>query len=528
MANGPETLSKVVKVALQRPDQHPSRDQALWLSLSNSSRAQSFQRYEDFINRALFLATQPPLEAKDDGAEADAALAGAGDVRDVASELSQWPLEHLQPPVFGVQAYEMLDLATRIFLLFNAGVVRQTADGIDVIAPDLIDPEREEQRLGFPVDATSLRSALLAYFGTNLALPYFERIIANLPVMPTEETVKHRIQYPLVIELIKLYYWEEGYLMRTMSELEKQFTAERSPTGRNPLANFDLHPLLNESHLFFGYVQSKYRRLTRARRNAEYKRQYEIALSGEGMPKLSAADGRSNVIKALNDLVYEAALFYRDDADTTRIADGYKVMLAIQGLQLLLAQRASNQFNSLNIELMVQMMIVQYILSRPNVIQFLQGPPMVAYAAPWQRAVEAMMKLQGWDNVSVSHYSTLADAADLILSGVRLGDWMHRDTTQDQAENFVRYFMPQFKAYANSYKAVTGLDLTADVTDARDAADRSAPPSTLIMRRRRAGRTPRRLVAAHAAAELSAYDMIDYRRLSAPARRRLLARRHED
>ncbi len=141
-------------------------------------------------------------------------------------------------------------------------------------------------------------------------------------------------------------------------------------------------------------------------------------------------------------------------------------------------------------------------------------------------AVDSMKKLQGWTDTTVTHFHELALTGERILLSVRYGDWVDINNTQEQAKNWARYWKPEVQRYIHGYQAVTGVDLSSDIVDTRDAAQRFLQPSMLLQRRLSAQRAPRSLPAARVAGVLTS-GASGYAALPMPLRGRLL-RRGED
>jgi hypothetical protein len=53
----------------------------------------------------------------------------------------------------------------------------------------------------------------------------------------------------------------------------------------------------------------------------------------------------------------------------------------------------------------------------------------------------------------------------------------------DDAANWARYWRPEIQGYVHAYRAATGVDLRAETTDARPAAERNLPPSVHLRNR---------------------------------------------
>jgi hypothetical protein len=122
------------------------------------------------------------------------------------------------------------------------------------------------------------------------------------------------------------------------------------------------------------------------------------------------------------------------------------------------------------------------MLARPEFREFLPTRVMVAYPEPWMDRVDAMKTLQGWTDVSILNFRDLAVFGEQILLSIRFGAW---NTVNDpvQAANWARFWRPEVQGYVHAYRVVTGVDLTAEPTDARDMARRSTPPAALIRQR---------------------------------------------
>ena len=54
-----------------------------------------------------------------------------------------------------------------------------------------------------------------------------------------------------------------------------------------------------------------------------------------------------------------------------------------------------------------EMLVQQWILSRPEFREFLGGHPMAPYREPWMGRVDTMKQLQGWGDASVTRFRDL-------------------------------------------------------------------------------------------------------------------------
>jgi D-ribose pyranose/furanose isomerase RbsD len=197
---------------------------------------------------------------------------------------------------------------------------------------------------------------------------------------------------------------------------------------------------------------------------------------------MRGADSRSRFLEAFHNLLYLCGTFFQQDDDTTVIADGFPVLNALKEVHLLLTQGAHNQFGDLPSTARQEMLIQQWILARPEFREFLPTRIMVAYPERWMDRVDAMKTLQGWTDVSVLHFRNLGVFGEQILLSVRFGAW---STVNDpvQASNWARFWRAEIQGYTHAYRAVTGVDLTSEITDVRQANERYLQPCVHLQKR---------------------------------------------
>ncbi|HXB74906.1 MAG TPA: hypothetical protein VNY05_42135, partial [Candidatus Acidoferrales bacterium] len=210
-----------------------------------------------------------------------------------------------------------------------------------------------------------------------------------------------------------------------------------------------------------------------------------LSLMGKAVPDLSPADTRSKFIEGFHNLLSATARFFRDDSDTTVIADAFPLLNALKDVHLLLAEGAHNQFGDLTWTARAEMMTIQWMLARPEMKEFLRGRYMVPYQEEWMGAVDSMKKLQGWTDTTITHFYELAVTGERILLSIRYGDWSDIENIEDQAKNWARSCKPEIQRYLYAYQTVSGVGLGADIVDSRDAATRYLQPSVLLQRRLR-------------------------------------------
>ena len=471
------------KVTLQRTFAGPTKDRALWTAIRNRTAAIGFDRYKKFIN-CVFCDTpeQDPFNdtRKQISKYVNDACLGSAEPTDQKQRIS----------IFGPYAYSVLKLATQVFLTLESGVVIRSNSGEK---PEIFNLEKERIRLNdFSLELRDLKKELGAYLGSAEQLPYLDRILTNLITLDDEEpksvlpycfgVLQFRLTSPSLIELIWSYWLEEGMLVQTMNAIALRFQNRRG-SQNDPLGELEFDPLRPLNNLIWGFIQDEHNRLTVPRRAHEYLHHYGLSLMGKAVPDLNPADSRSKFIEAFHNLLSAAARFFKEDSDTTVIADAFPLLNELKEVHLILAEGAHNQFGDLTWTARAEMMTIQWMLARPEMKEFLRGRYMVPYQEEWMGAVDSMKKLQSWTDTTVTHFYELAVTGERILLSIRYGDWSDIENIEDQAKTWARSSKPEIQRYIHGYRTVTGVDLAADITDSRDAATRYLQPSMLLQRR---------------------------------------------
>lgn len=475
-----EAITKPGKVSLQRPERVGTEDQPLWAVIRNRAEAIGFNRYNEFISRLLSPTFHDATSAENFGEPS---------IEDLRDELN------LRPIIYGVDAYNLLKLATQAFLIFESGIVIDYPRNLKDGSPDKskVVPGLEESRLGESVTLGAIKTDLAGYLGLGGGhLPYLNRIVDALigldperrrEKLPYYEAIlQHRFSRPNLIELIWSYWHEEGMLAQTINAISLRFQNRRGSTGQDPLANLEIDPLRPLNNLIWGFIQDEHNRLTVVRRAYEYDHHYGLTLYGKAVPELRSADSRSKFIEAFHNLLYRAVVFFREDDDTTLISDGFPLLNALREVHLLLAEGAHNQFGDLPWTARAEMLMVQWVLARPEMREFLRGRAMVPYNEPWMGQVDTMKKLQGWTDTTITHFRDLAVYGEQVLLSIRYGDWIEVND-QEQAKNWARYWKPEIQRYVYAYLSATGVDLSEDTVDTRGATDRYVQPSVHLSNR---------------------------------------------
>jgi hypothetical protein len=434
-----QPITGTLGVNLRRSATNRTRDQALWVAIRNRTRAISFSGsgYKDFIDLVLCKRSQP------------------SSVKSLPKRLTQ-EIEELGEHVHGVGAYELLKTATETFLLLECGVA---------ITDDLpFDMDAEEARLGEPVSLGEMQERLTNYLGSG-RLPYIKRVIDTALSRDGETDRVHcqgvlasRANEPCLLELIWSYWHEEGMLVQSINAVSRRFQNVGGAGDRDPLAHLEIDPLRPLNNLLWGYIQDEWNRLTVKRRAYEYDHHYGLTLHGKAVPALRPADSRSKFLEGFHNLLYVCSVFFKEDNDTTVIADGYPLLNALKEVHLLLAQGAHNQFGDLPWTARVEMLIQEWLLARPEIRDFLQSRALVPYKETWMPQVDTMKTLQGWSDVTVTHFRDLGVYGEQILLSIRYGDWIEIND-EDTAKNWARHWRAEVQSYLHAYRVATGVDV---------------------------------------------------------------------
>jgi hypothetical protein len=442
----PLSRGDVLSVTLRRTTANSTRDKILWSLIRERTGALSFMGggYKQFIDKVLCDPDDPDLTLD----------------KHVRRRLSHG-VRDLGTSSYGMAAYELLKTATEVYLLIECGVVLDKS-----FDNPGFDSESESDRLGEHLTVGELKNRLNRYFVSG-RLPYLDRVVnaifpdgdSNAKSIFCPGALSSRVTAPCLLELIWSYWHEEGMLVQSMNAISRRFQNVRGPGDRDPLAHLEIDPLRPLNNLLWGYIQDEQNLLTVKRRAYEYDHQYGLRLHGKAVPPLRPADSRSKFLEGFHNLLHVASVFYKEDNDTTVIADGFPLLNALREVHLVMAQGAHNQFGDLPWTARSEMLIQQWLLSQPQMREFLQSRPMVPYKEPWMAQVDTMKMLQGWSDVTVTHFRDLGSYGEQILLTVRYGDWIDVND-EDSAKNWARYWRPEIQGYIHAYRTVTGIDLT--------------------------------------------------------------------
>ncbi|MGW3247798.1 hypothetical protein [Streptomyces sp. NPDC001070] len=495
-----------IQVRMNRTETFPTDDQALWTVIRASAERLKYSGYEDWID----------------------AVMGAGELTDADLRTVSSPRRsrNRTTPFPGVDRYQLLKTATEVFLLANCGVRVWSPGGTSGPgdASQLlngVNRDDEQRRHGGHV--IDLAGSWRKYTHPKAtaehdALPYFATIYRKLGIPGAmannadagsldDRLLREKMQYPFFLELIWSYWHEEGMLTHSIDAIARRFQNFRDPRRHDPLAHVEIDPLRGLNPLLWGYIQDEQHRLSALRRAHEYDHHYGFTQQLPRGVRMATADSRPRFLQAFHTLLNLASAFFKEDDDTTVIADGFPLLNALKDVHLLLTEGQHNQYGDLPWTARLEMLIQQYLLARPQMRDFLPGRTMVAYPETWMQPVDTMKRLQGWPSDSVIHFRDLGHFGEQLLLTIRFANW-NSVNDRDQAANWARYWRSEIQGYMHSYRSVTGIDLSVERADSRIDA---TPPSVLLLRRlqeqtgvrapaptgaatlQRDGRTPRQL-----------------------------------
>ena len=431
-----------LQVGLQRTVEEPTKDLVLWNVIDRASQEISFNNYKDYVHDKLCKENRERVE-----------------------------LKHISKPL---RSYKELRMLTEEFLLARIG----TSIAIDYIIAQM----EKEPGSG---NAEALKKAVEKYFLTagdigdpGYVLPYIEQVTDDFDTSTGDgcgDVSFDKKTNPLFLELIWSYWHEEGMLVQSLNAISMRFQNKKS-SNKNQLDRLAVDPLRGLNNLIWGYIQDENQRLSMKRRAFEYDHHYGLSLYGKAVGKLKTVDARSKFLEAFHNLVHLAATFYKEYDDTTIFADAFPIRNALREVHLILAEGAHNQYGDLPWTARVEMLMMQYILDRPEMREFLGGRVMVPYEEGWMDRVDTLKKMQGWSSVSVTHFRNLAAWGERILLSIRFGNWNNSAIGAPEAANWATFWRNDIQGYLHAYRAATGIDLTQPNVD-------FAPPSVHLMRR---------------------------------------------
>jgi hypothetical protein len=490
----PKPANRTLPVSLERSANYTTTDLALWALIRKSSEAMSFSNYHRFIDMVL---SGDPDDDK------------YPRPRDEFGKLRR----RRYLPYNDSDAYRLLKVATEAFVVVNGGVMNQVnglqsvhftagdsrrlTDFVELDGPDIdlnllwLGGKHDHYLRDVRANGRSSDDVKTILY-LKLIREKFPELRLKKSIVPDDpeidlpagcyDILEQKLTNPCLLELIWSYWHEEGMLVQSMNAISLRFQNIRGHQAEDPLAMMAIDSLRPLNSMIWGYIQDEQHRLSLLRRAYEYDHHYGMTLQGKAVPTLRTADSRSKFLETFHNLLYLCAVFFKEDDDTTVKADGFPVLNAIKDVHLLLSQGAHNQFGDLPATARQEMLVQQWLLARPEFREYLPTRIMVAYPEPWMDRVDAMKTIQCWSDSTVLHFHHLARFGEQVLLATRFGAWNEvNDPTH--AANWARYWRPEIQGYYYAYQAVTGVDLTAEITSSQRAAYRYLQPSIHLSNR---------------------------------------------
>jgi hypothetical protein len=491
------TEMPAVGLAPSHPDPAGQPGVAFFQLIRRGSQAIDYVKYEKFVQDAL--CGDPPVFS--------------------TKRSSRDSLRWNEGAFSGLRAYEHLRDLTEVFVMSQAGVVWPARSTTDVVgdaisdkdasnrAFDFNDREAREVSIRFGNSGSITKDELNAHeivteaepagpggAAALNAIPFLSAIRKNQSGIGIKNGVagdatcsgllRHRLESPLLIELIWSYWMEQAMLVQSLAAISLRFQ-NRSLGPNDPLSRMEITPLRPMTNLLWGYIQREPERLTVQRRSLEYQQAYGLTLSGRAVHPVIAADPRPRFLEAFHSLLREADRFYRAQANTMLRPDGFRALNALKELHLILAEGMHNQYGDLPSTARVEMLMQQFLIGRREMREFMGGRSSVPYPTgqTWMAHLESIRQSFGWADASVRHYYELATFGEQILLSVHFWNWSDA-TDQSAAEAWLAFWRPEIQSYIHAYRAVTGVDLAVEEVRPMRQIELGTQPSDLIARRR--------------------------------------------
>jgi hypothetical protein len=442
-------------------------DIAFWTLIRKGTDELSFDKYSRFMNHVFC------------GEENE--YAACNDLRNGTARLSN----QRQLPFMHVDAYRAVKVATEAFLMVNCSVKKRfDSSDIEDITNNvrIIDGVPDEASLQdyydrrYKVATSGVSAPIIPYLAVirekmrseNIKNTAFDTALGNYinSRYPTADEcfglINEKLTEPCFLELIWSYWHEESMMVQGLHAICRRFQNIRGAKGLESLANLQIDPLRPLNNLLWGYIQDHQHRLTVRRRSYEYNHHYGISLKGDATQGMNFADPRSKFIEAFHTLLNLTSRFYKQADDVTVVPDGFPILNGLRETHLILGEGAGNQYGDLPSTSRAEMLMEQWLLARPEFRDFLPSRTMVAYPEPWMDRVSSLNQVLGYTNTSVLHFNYLAIYGEKILLSIRFGNWADTAISSHNAANWAHFWRKEIQGYIHAYRAVTGVDLSAD------------------------------------------------------------------
>ncbi|RQO32136.1 hypothetical protein DBR32_00545 [Taibaiella sp. KBW10] len=392
----------------------------------------------------------------------------------------------------GTQDYQVLKIAVKKYIetrMFNDDVGGYFKGGPNspMLQKSSIGAETITGSLTTSDDAVSILNDMLGETVSEQGTAF------NKTESRTPFTTKNHGNYKnyQFVELIYCYWMIVGGLEKGMNMVASRFI--NSGNGAL-LGRFDINALNSVSTLLYGFIQDKKLSIDNQVKQNEILHAYGLSLNPNGSASAYHPDNRVKFISSFHALLNKCSIFIKENDDLTRKPDAFKIYIHLKELNFILLDGYHNAYQEVNVNLRVEHIMQQYLLSRSEMREFLGGKQMLPYSARYIDRVDTLRNLQGQDSC-FQHFDNLAELGEVLLLSIRYGNWNDNNITEVNAMQWLEYFRTHIQKYLHSYRVVTGIDLSDDNTNSMVSVDPrllETQPITLINNGRRPQRTFRR------------------------------------
>jgi hypothetical protein len=439
-----------LRVTMERTDARRTPDEALWSAIDERCESIGFERYQAHIRRVFDLPNRGSFQ---------------GEISRKLNELG----------ARGVGGYRVLRDVTELFVLLGCGPLADRKP-----SPD--DPVLRELGPKWQRSREEIEDGLRQYLHKG-ELPYIERVVnAAYPWLDLDgsglDGLRRRVfRQPLFIELWHEMCLEHGMVMRTMDAVCARFQNIYNSGENDGLASYEISPLWPLGDLLWDWINHEPTRLNPKRRIQEYVHQYGPSSLDRNVLGSRVADVRTAFPGAFMNLLNLCEEFYREDNQTTVIADAFPLLVALREVHQILAMGAGNAAQPMAFAARVETLMMQLMLAQPELRAFLRVREMVPYDEAWMGQVDAMKDLQDWQDHSITYYRDLAVYGERILLSVRLGDWTVGG--EDNSKHWARRFKHAIRRVIHAYRAISSVEPAV--------SSRRPPARAALLGDRRAG-----------------------------------------
>lgn len=516
-----DVVEPLVHVSLKSEATPYTKDQIVWMAIRGGAKSASYSGFNTFVEN-LFSDTYTAFGNK-------------------AIENS-FKYSHIQPSDYGWQnTYPFIKAAATLYM--------ERAKIKDAITTELVGDEK--RRIGDGgINESQLKNDLVDYLGSTVptelsSLPYLQRVIQRVSSELlksinestgvgnsritgdfTCEYLRQRLQRPPMYDLIWSYWMSLAGLTETMNAVVDCY--RRKSNERTALLSdvrFDLlRPIGN---LLSGYARDTEIPITHEEYLVELQAQYGLMLPEHAELDIQGMQSDTSFLGALHNVIGGSGKLLRDRLNKTLDVDTHSLGRILGNMNVRLAMGAHNQLWEVTRRIRRDMLVQQWILSRPEVTEFLRVPAMVDMREGWMSALAAYRDRKNQQSRSASRsgnygsvsgnssqsalvvqqFHRLACKSEIMVLGARWGGWSNEDMVGKSAEGWLNEVQHDIKDYISDYREVTRLvNLDVETADPQALALREMQPLQFLGSQ--AGGTAARQLMTRAAPQLTSQPQV--------------------